>query len=72
MKAIISIEFAPLLESRLPSEVEMVRVDQEGNFDGDVSDAEVYLSAGLLKPAILDRVLNAAPAVRWQHTHGFD
>ncbi len=43
MKAIISIEFAPLLESRLPSEVQMVQVDQEGNFDGDASDAEVYL-----------------------------
>lgn len=68
MKAIISIEFVEALESRLPTDVEIVRVDREGNFDGDASDAEVYFSASLLKSAILDRVLNAAPAIRWQHT----
>jgi phosphoglycerate dehydrogenase-like enzyme len=68
MKAIISIEFAPALEPRLPADVQIVRVDREGRFDGDASDADVYLSAGLLKSAVLDRVLHAAPAVRWQHT----
>ncbi|MEE3716388.1 D-2-hydroxyacid dehydrogenase [Tumidithrix elongata RA019] len=68
MKVIISVEFFPELESRLPTDVEIIRVDRDGNFDGDASDAEVYFSAGLLQPEVLDRVLNAAPAVRWQHT----
>jgi phosphoglycerate dehydrogenase-like enzyme len=68
MKVIISTEFAQAFESRSPADIQIVRVDREGNFDGDVSSAEVYLSAGLLKSAVLDRVLNAAPALRWQHT----
>jgi len=68
MKAIISLEFTEMLEPRLPKDLQIVRVDQEGNFDGDASDAEIYFSAGLLKSEVLDRVLNAAPAVRWQHT----
>lgn len=68
MKAIISIEFAEAVEARLPADIEIVRVDKDGNFDGDASDAEVYFSAGLLKSAVFDRILTAAPAVRWQHT----
>lgn len=52
----------------MPDDVEVVWVDREGNLDQDASDAEVYFSAGLLKPAILDKILNAAPAIRWQHT----
>lgn len=68
MKAIISSEFAQALEPQLPADVQIVRVDREGNFDGVASDAEVYLSASLLKSAVLDCILNAAPAVRWQHT----
>lgn len=68
MKLILSIEFATVLEARLPADVQVVWVDREGNLDGDASDAEVYLSAGLLKSAVLDKILNAAPAVRWQHT----
>jgi phosphoglycerate dehydrogenase-like enzyme len=68
MKAIISIEFVPLLVGRMPADLHTVIVDAEGNFDGDPSDAEVYYNAVLLKSAVLDRILNAAPAVRWQHT----
>lgn len=68
MKVIGSIEFAPFLESRIPNDVQVVWVDDQGNLDNHVSDAEVYFSAGLLKPAVLDKVLNAAPALRWQHT----
>ncbi|MGI0491390.1 D-2-hydroxyacid dehydrogenase [Alkalinema pantanalense CENA528] len=68
MKVLISIEFLPFLELRLPNDLEVVPVDREGHFEGDPSDAEIYFSAGLLKPVILDRVLNAAPVVRWQHT----
>lgn len=68
MKLIGSIEFASLLKSRLPDDVQVVWVDDQGNLDGDVSNAEVYFSAGLLKPDVLDKVLNAAPKLRWQHT----
>jgi phosphoglycerate dehydrogenase-like enzyme len=68
MKLILSTEFAPFLEGRLPGDVQVVWADGEGNWEGDISDAEVYLNPGLLKPAVLDKVLNAAPTVRWQHT----
>lgn len=68
MKLILSIEFAAALESQLPREIEVVHVDREGNFTGDPKDAEIYFSASLLKSEVLDHVLNAAPAIRWQHT----
>jgi phosphoglycerate dehydrogenase-like enzyme len=68
MKAIIPIEFAQELEPLLPNDLEIVRADQAGNFDGDASDAEVYLSSGWLESAVLDRILQSAPAIRWQHT----
>ncbi|MBW4444646.1 MAG: D-2-hydroxyacid dehydrogenase [Plectolyngbya sp. WJT66-NPBG17] len=68
MKLIVSIEFADELKPRLPEEIEVVLVDREGELNGDASNAEIYLSAGLLKPAVLDKVLNTAPALRWQHT----
>ncbi|HEY9660461.1 MAG TPA: D-2-hydroxyacid dehydrogenase, partial [Allocoleopsis sp.] len=68
MKLILSTEFASVLEGRLPTDIEVVWVDVNGDLDGDAQDAEVYLNAGLLKPAILDKVLQAAPSLRWQHT----
>lgn len=68
MKLILSLEFAAALESQLPREIEVVQVDREGNFTGDPKDAEIYFSASLLKSEVLDQVLNAAPAIRWQHT----
>jgi phosphoglycerate dehydrogenase-like enzyme len=45
-----------------------VRVDSDGNFDGDASDAEVYLNGFKLKPTTLHKVLAAAPGIRWQQT----
>ena len=68
MKLILSTEFADFLKGRLPIDVQVVWADSNGNLDGDASDAEVYLNPGLLKPEVLDKVLNAAPALRWQHT----
>ncbi|MBX9255943.1 D-2-hydroxyacid dehydrogenase [Desmonostoc muscorum CCALA 125] len=57
-------EIKPLL----PSDVEFVEVDSEGNLDGDASDAEVYVNGFYLKTSTLDKVLAAAPALRWQQS----
>lgn len=56
------------IEPHLPSDTQFVRVDSDGNFDGDASDAEVYLSGLELKPTTLHKVLAAAPGIRWQQT----
>ena len=70
MKLILPIEFelAADLEPQLPADVSFVRVDSEGNLDGDVSDAEVYFNGFYLKSTTLHKVLAAAPSIRWQHT----
>ena len=68
MKLILPIQVATDIQPHLPSDVEFVRVDSEGNLDGDASDAEVYLNGFYLKSTVLHKVLAAAPALRWQHT----
>ncbi|MDX2270354.1 MAG: D-2-hydroxyacid dehydrogenase [Cyanobacteriota bacterium] len=68
MNLLLSSEFAPMLEGLLPKDVEVVWLDPLGNWEGEIHDAEVYLNAGLLKSTILEKVLQAAPALRWQHT----
>lgn len=68
MKLILSTEFAVYLVGRLPTDIQVVWADREGNLDGDASDAEVYFNPSLLKPEVLDKILNAAPGLRWQHT----
>lgn len=68
MKLILPIELAADLEPQLPTDVSFVRVDGEGNLDGDVSDAEVYFNGFYLKSTTLHKVLAAAPSIRWQHT----
>ncbi|MEP0755364.1 D-2-hydroxyacid dehydrogenase [Trichocoleus sp. Lan] len=68
MKLIIPTEIASDIEPRLPPNLQVVRVDSEGNLDGDASDAEVYFNWILLKPTTLHKVLAAAPTLRWQHT----
>lgn len=68
MKLILPIELAANLEPQLPTDVSFVRVDGEGNLDGDVSDAEVYFNGFYLKSTTLHKVLVAAPSIRWQHT----
>ncbi|ARV62663.1 hydroxyacid dehydrogenase [Nostocales cyanobacterium HT-58-2] len=67
MKLILPVEVADDLKPHLPSDVAVVRVDGDGNLDGDATDAEVYFSWFLLKPNTLNRVLEAAPALRWHH-----
>ncbi|WP_193199171.1 D-2-hydroxyacid dehydrogenase [Nostoc sp. MG11] len=68
IKLILPIELAAEIEPHLPSDTKFVRVDSDGNFDGDASDAEVYLSGLELKPTTLHKVLAAAPRIRWQQT----
>lgn len=67
MKLILPIEIAHEIEPHLPENTIVVRVDSEGNINGDATDAEVYFSWFYLKPTTLHRVLNAAPSLRWHH-----
>ncbi len=68
MKLILPVELASDIEPLLPANLTVVRVDNEGNFDGDPSGAEVYLNGFKLKDTTLHKVLAAAPTIRWQHT----
>ncbi|MEH2437625.1 MAG: D-2-hydroxyacid dehydrogenase [Nostoc sp.] len=56
------------IEPHLPSDIDVVEVDSEGNLDGDASDAEVYVNGFYLKTSTHDKVLTAAPALRWQQS----
>lgn len=68
VKLILPIEVAADIEPHLPPDAQFVRVDSDGNLDDDAVEAEVYLNWFNLKSAVLDKVLAAAPALRWQHT----
>lgn len=68
MKVILPVELADDIEPLLPSDITFVRVDPDGNFDGDPSGAEVYLNGFRVKNTTLHKVLAAAPTIRWQHT----
>jgi phosphoglycerate dehydrogenase-like enzyme len=68
MKLLLPTEFRPELESQLPSDVQLAWVDSEGIFEGDPSDAEVYLNWFYLKPDTLHKVLATAPHLRWHQT----
>lgn len=68
MKLILPIEVADELEPHLPADTKFVRVDIDGNIDGDARDAEVYFSwLYYLKPTTLHKVLESAPKLRWHH-----
>ncbi|MCC5620683.1 D-2-hydroxyacid dehydrogenase [Nostoc sp. CHAB 5715] len=56
------------IEPHLPSDIDVVEVDSEGNLDGDASDAEVYVNGFYLKTSTHDKVLAAAPKLRWQQS----
>ena len=68
MKIILPDEVAAQIEQNLPSEIETVQVDQTGNFNGDPSQAEVYLHWFSHRGTTIETILTAAPALRWQHT----
>lgn len=68
MKLILPIEVADDLEPHLPADTKFVRVDIDGNLDGDATDAEVYFNwLYYLKPTTLHKVLESAPQLRWHH-----
>ncbi|RCJ40586.1 hydroxyacid dehydrogenase [Nostoc minutum NIES-26] len=67
MKIILPIDVATELEPHLPDDIAVMRVDSEGNLDGDATDAEVYFSWFFLKLTTLHRVLESAPELRWHH-----
>ncbi|MHC5610392.1 MAG: D-2-hydroxyacid dehydrogenase [Nostoc sp.] len=68
MKLILADHLIADIEPHLLSDIDVVKVDSEGNLDGDASDAEVYLNGFYLKTSTLDKVLTAAPALRWQQS----
>lgn len=68
LKIILPDHLIAEIQPLLPSDVEFVLVDSEGNLEGDVSDAEVYVNGFYLKLSTLDKVLAAAPGLRWQHS----
>ncbi|MEH2347578.1 MAG: D-2-hydroxyacid dehydrogenase [Nostoc sp.] len=68
MKLILPLDLVADIEPYLPSDIDVVKVDSEGNLDGDASDAEVYVNGFYLKTSTLDKVLTAAPRLRWQQS----
>jgi phosphoglycerate dehydrogenase-like enzyme len=71
MKLLLPNEFAPDLApklSHLDPDLQVAWVDINGKFEGDPSDAEVYLNWFYLKPDLLHHVLAAAPQIRWHQT----
>ena len=48
------------IEPHLPSDIDVVEVDSEGNLDGDVSDAEVYVNGFYLKTSTLDKDVDSS------------
>ena len=68
MKLILPDHLIADSEPHLPSDIDVVEVDSEGNLDGDASDAEVYVNGFYLKTSTHDKVLAAAPRLRWQQS----
>ncbi|BAZ08582.1 D-isomer specific 2-hydroxyacid dehydrogenase NAD-binding protein [Calothrix sp. NIES-4071] len=68
LKVILPTELADRVEPLLPQDITYIRVNPDGEFDGDISDAEVYFNGFKLKKTTLHKVLAAVPKIRWQHT----
>lgn len=67
MRLLLPIELAAAIKPHGSSDVDVVWVDSDGNCEGDVSDAEVYFINFHFTRKGYDRVLEAAPSLRWQH-----
>ena len=68
MKLILPTEFFAVLSPQLPTDVDVVWADSDGNFTGNPIGAEVYFNWYYLKPSTLHTVLAAAPNLCWQQT----
>lgn len=67
MKIIVPAQIHESLAPHLPTDIQPVWVDTEGNFDSPPNDAVAYFRWWTDQPHI-ERVLAAAPMVRWMHT----
>lgn len=68
MKLILPIEFSDSLKPRLLEDIEQIWADEDGNLDREATEAEAYFNGSYLKQSALQRVLETAPNLRWQHT----
>jgi phosphoglycerate dehydrogenase-like enzyme len=65
MKLLLPVELSSQIEPRLPEDVGVVHL-QDGEADGSLDEAEVYLHWWSFQiPDLLDRIVNAAPRLRW-------
>lgn len=67
MKIIVPAQIRDILAPQLPAGIAPAWVDADGAFDGDPAGATAYFRWWTGRP-VLERVLAAAPAVRWLHT----
>jgi phosphoglycerate dehydrogenase-like enzyme len=67
MKLILPVQIQAELAPHIPAEVAVAWVDTEGTFTSDPSDAVGYFRWWTGQP-VLEKVLAAAPRLRWLHT----
>jgi len=67
MKIIVPEQIREILAPQLPAGVEAVWVNVDGDFDGVPTGATAYFRWWTGRP-ILEKVLAAAPTIRWLHT----
>jgi len=67
MKLVLPSNLAAQIEPHLSNDDRIVRLDLQGNLDGDTSDAEVYFHEWSYN-AFFERVLSQLANLRWLHT----
>ncbi len=67
MKLILPMQIQTELAPHIPAAIEVAWVDPEGHFTGNPADAVGYFRWWTGRP-VLDKVLAAAPGLRWMHT----
>jgi phosphoglycerate dehydrogenase-like enzyme len=67
MKIILPAQIRELVAPQLPDGLQVAWVDAHGAFEGDPADSVAYFRWWTGRP-ILERVLAAAPGIRWLHT----
>jgi len=66
VKLVLANEMAAYVEPHLPSDIQVVHLNQ-GQLDGDASDAEVYFHYWSENP-FFEQMLENLPSLRWLHT----
>lgn len=67
MKIVLPSNLATQIEPHLSKDDRIVRLDIQGNLDGDPNDAEVYFHEWSYN-AFFEKVLSQLPNLRWLHT----